>query len=77
MIKEIAAIRWPKIEYFKDVLLVLTVPAEFSEQSKAIMRICAFNAGLIKEEYRLPLVPMSAKNREKLKATMKACGILK
>jgi len=33
--------------------------------------------GLIKEEYRLPLVPMSAKNREKLKATMKACGILK
>jgi 4-hydroxy-tetrahydrodipicolinate synthase len=33
--------------------------------------------GLIAEEYRLPLVPMSAANRAKLKATLKACGILK
>jgi 4-hydroxy-tetrahydrodipicolinate synthase len=33
--------------------------------------------GLIAEEYRLPLVPMSAANRLKLRATMKACGILK
>ena len=33
--------------------------------------------GQIEEEYRLPLVPMSAKNREILQATMKACGILK
>jgi len=33
--------------------------------------------GLIQEEYRLPLVPMSAKNRETLQATMKACGVLK
>lgn len=32
--------------------------------------------GRIEEEYRLPLVPLSAKNREALKATMKACGIL-
>jgi 4-hydroxy-tetrahydrodipicolinate synthase len=30
----------------------------------------------IEEEYRLPLVRMSAKNRETLKATMKAVGIL-
>ena len=51
MIKEIVEARWPKIDYFENVLLILTVPAEFSEQSKAIMRICAFNAGLIKEEY--------------------------
>ncbi|CAB5381364.1 unnamed protein product [Rhizophagus irregularis] len=29
---------------------VITVPAEFSDKSKAIMRVCAFNAGLIKEE---------------------------
>lgn len=29
------------------------------------------------EEYRLPLVPMSAANRVKLRATMRACGILK
>jgi 4-hydroxy-tetrahydrodipicolinate synthase len=33
--------------------------------------------GQIDEEYRLPLVPMNPKNREVLKATMKACGILK
>lgn len=33
--------------------------------------------GLINEEYRLPLVQMSAQNRQKLEATLKACGILK
>lgn len=33
--------------------------------------------GQIEEEFRLPLVPMSAKNRETLKATLKACGVLK
>ena len=33
--------------------------------------------GLIHEEFRLPLVPMSAKNRHTLKATMKTCGLLK
>jgi len=30
--------------------LVITVPAIFPEKSKAIMRNCAFKAGLIKEE---------------------------
>ncbi|CAG8645693.1 hypothetical protein GLOIN_2v1881585 [Rhizophagus irregularis DAOM 181602=DAOM 197198] len=49
VIKETVGIRWPKIEYFENVLLILTVPAEFSEKSKAIMRICAFDAELIKE----------------------------
>ena len=33
--------------------------------------------GLIEEDYRLPLVPMNAANREKLRKTMKACGVLK
>jgi len=33
--------------------------------------------GMIEEEYRLPLVPMGAKNRETLKATMKSVGVLK
>ena len=41
----------PKIDYFENILLVITIPAEFSEKSKAIMRICAFNAGLIKEKF--------------------------
>src|SRR5881296_2479276 len=33
--------------------------------------------GLCDEEMRLPLVPISAKNREVLRATLKACGVLK
>lgn len=33
--------------------------------------------GLIEEECRLPLVPMAAANREKLRKTLKACGVLK
>src|SRR5260370_4180834 len=32
---------------------------------------------MIQEEYRLPLAPMSVKNRDTLRATMKACGVLK
>jgi dihydrodipicolinate synthase len=33
--------------------------------------------GQIQEEYRLPLVPMSARNRSTLRNTMKQCGLLK
>ncbi len=33
--------------------------------------------GVIEEEYRLPLVAMSAKNKETLRATLKAAGVLK
>jgi 4-hydroxy-tetrahydrodipicolinate synthase len=33
--------------------------------------------GMIAEEYRLPLVRMSAANREKLRKTLKVCGVLK
>jgi 4-hydroxy-tetrahydrodipicolinate synthase len=33
--------------------------------------------GMVEEHLRLPLVPMSAKNRETLRATMKACGVHK
>jgi 4-hydroxy-tetrahydrodipicolinate synthase len=33
--------------------------------------------GQIEEEFRLPLVPISAKNRDTLRKTMKACGLLK
>ena len=32
--------------------------------------------GLIEEEYRLPLCPLAAKNREILAATMKGCGLI-
>jgi 4-hydroxy-tetrahydrodipicolinate synthase len=33
--------------------------------------------GVVQEEFRLPLVPMGVKNREILRATLAACGILK
>lgn len=33
--------------------------------------------GRLAEEYRLPLVPLSAANRAKLQATLTACGVLK
>ncbi|MBI2924912.1 MAG: 4-hydroxy-tetrahydrodipicolinate synthase [Verrucomicrobia bacterium] len=33
--------------------------------------------GQIEEEYRLPLVPMSAKNRDQLERTMKGCGLIR
>ena len=33
--------------------------------------------GLMKEEYRLPLVPMSAKNKDVLRDTLKSVGVIK
>lgn len=32
---------------------------------------------MMEEEFRLPLVPMTAKNRDTLRKTLKACGVLK
>ncbi|CAG8669775.1 11342_t:CDS:2 [Funneliformis mosseae] len=39
--------RWNGINFTENVLLVFTVPAEYTEKDKAIMRECAFNAQLI------------------------------
>lgn len=33
--------------------------------------------GVIRDELRLPLVPMSAKNREQLQKTLRSCGVLR
>ena len=41
--------RWPGINMLKNVLFVLTVPAEFSDEAKFIMRECAYEARLIGE----------------------------
>ncbi|CAI2180748.1 11014_t:CDS:2, partial [Funneliformis geosporum] len=40
---------WSGIDFMTNVLLVLTVPAEYSEKDKAIMRECLFEAGLIEK----------------------------
>ena len=49
----------------------------FIETNPVPVKAALAMQGQIEEEYRLPLVPMNAKHRETLRATMKACGILK
>ena len=49
----------------------------FIETNPVPVKAALAMMGQIEEEYRLPLVPMSAKNREVLRAIMKAVGLLK
>lgn len=49
----------------------------FIETNPVPIKAALAMIGQIREEYRLPLVPMNPKNRELLAATMKACGVLK
>jgi 4-hydroxy-tetrahydrodipicolinate synthase len=49
----------------------------FIETNPVPVKAALAMMGQIEEEYRLPLVPMNAKNRETLRKTMKAVGILK
>ncbi|CAB5355832.1 unnamed protein product [Rhizophagus irregularis] len=51
LIKEKISCNWHGIDYFKEVLLVLTIPAEYSETDKVIMRQCVYNANLIEDIY--------------------------
>ncbi|RIA82049.1 hypothetical protein C1645_881251 [Glomus cerebriforme] len=51
LIKDTVTTAWSGIEFLENVLIVITVPAEYSEKDKGIMRECAYNAGLIKEMY--------------------------
>ncbi|CAI2174181.1 6284_t:CDS:2 [Funneliformis geosporum] len=50
LIKDTVTTTWPGIDYSKNVMLVLTVPAEYSDKAKAIMRECALNAGLLSDK---------------------------
>src|SRR5581483_10389387 len=50
-IKETVETKWNGIDFFKNVFLILTVPAEYSEGTKAIMRACAYDAELIDEKF--------------------------
>jgi len=49
----------------------------FIETNPVPVKAALAMLGQIEEEYRLPLVPMSAKNRDVLMATMRAVGLLK
>ncbi|MEI7938841.1 MAG: 4-hydroxy-tetrahydrodipicolinate synthase [Verrucomicrobiota bacterium] len=49
----------------------------FIETNPVPVKAALAMLGQIEEEYRLPLVPLSAKNREVLRGTLKAVGLLK
>lgn len=49
----------------------------FIETNPVPVKAALAMLGMCEEEYRLPLVPMTQKNRDTLKATLKACGVLK
>ena len=49
----------------------------FIESNPAPVKAALAMLGVIEEELRLPLVPISATSRELLKATLKGCGVLK
>lgn len=49
----------------------------FIESNPVPVKAVLAMKGLIEEEYRLPLVAMTAKNKDLLKATLKTAGILK
>ena len=49
----------------------------FLETNPVPVKAALAMMGLIAEEYRLPLVKMSDANRARLKATLKACGLLR
>ncbi len=67
-IKEAARLHAKFTPLFKDL---------FIETNPVPVKAALAMLGQMEEEYRLPLVPMSAANRAKLKATLKACGVLK
>ena len=67
-VKQAAQLHAKFYPVFKDLFL---------ETNPVPVKAALAMMGLIGEEYRLPLVKMSDANRAKLKATLKACGLLK
>ena len=53
------------------------INALFIETNPIPIKAAMAMAGLIKEEYRLPLCELSAASREKLANTMRGCGMIK
>ena len=67
-VKQAAQLHAKFYPVFKDLFL---------ETNPVPVKAALAMLGVVAEEYRLPLVAMSAANRAQLKATLKACGILK
>jgi 4-hydroxy-tetrahydrodipicolinate synthase len=49
----------------------------FIETNPGPVKAALSMMGQMEDEFRLPLVPISPANREKLRKTMRACGVLK
>jgi len=49
----------------------------FLETNPVPVKAALVMMGMMTEEYRLPLVPMSTANREKLAKTLQVCGVIK
>jgi 4-hydroxy-tetrahydrodipicolinate synthase len=49
----------------------------FLETNPVPVKAALAMLGQMEEEYRLPLVAMAAKNRERLRQSLKTCGLLK
>ncbi|GBB95731.1 hypothetical protein RclHR1_00260036 [Rhizophagus clarus] len=49
-IKEEITSAWHGINFLENVFIIITVPAEYSEKDKEVMRECAYKAELIKEK---------------------------
>jgi 4-hydroxy-tetrahydrodipicolinate synthase len=49
----------------------------FIETNPGPVKAALAMMGLIEDEFRLPLVPISSVNRERLRKTMKTCGVLR
>ncbi|RIA90036.1 hypothetical protein C1645_738171 [Glomus cerebriforme] len=49
-IKDKIKVHWPNVDFYENVLLILSVPAEYSKKELAIMRECALEAKLIRKE---------------------------
>ena len=67
-VKKASALHARYYPVFKDL---------FIETNPVPVKAALAMLGVVGEEYRLPLVALSAANRAKLQATLKACGILK
>ena len=67
-VKKASALHARYYPVFKDL---------FIETNPVPVKAALGMLGVVGEEYRLPLVPLSAVNRAKLQATLKVCGILK
>ena len=49
----------------------------FIESNPGPVKAALNMMGMMEDEFRLPLVPITTASREKLRKTLKACGVLK